>query len=736
MLFSLWVKTMKASQNYRPRRSTTTVLVVVTAILLLATQSLWLGESARAEGTSAVPIRFEGYVWAQGPTKWTIGNNLEGYRIVNVTGTTPIIEKQGRAQLGAWVIVRASVRGPGELDAILIEVDRPAGAIGPQAQFVGMVTKIGDQGPDGVAWWLVDDTPVQVTATTRISGTVTIGTPVWVGALMYPSGLRAEWVQALASQTAFEFRGTLQEIGREYRLIDDRRVTVTPDTVIIGTEVVGAAVECRALDSGGGALLATLIRVLPPTAEAQISGSIAAITDESNGTAAWDVVVDPQDPIGDPKIVRVKVDGNTWVDQSESVAEQGGWVEVRGTALRPDLYQAGMVRVARGPRRGALQAAPQATQMGNASIKPWSDPTTILPSQSSAEYPMVAYTTDHVTHAVWESNSRIYYANQPRGGAWTAPVMIAYGFAPHTVADSNGTLHVAFVNLFMGNYETYYVFRSAGVWSLPINMAYTTGYSAQPKLALASDNTLHAVWMDNTPGHWTTYHATWNGRFWSNRPIPSGRGQSPAINIAADGGVYVVWQDRVPRDAEGQGDFDIFVSTLRDGTWSPPLDLSDSPRAESVGPDITSTADSEMHVAWVDDELLVRYCYGQWAAWSLPQVVAGVGGYASNPHIISEGGKYLHLAWEEEGEPDQPNALWAASTNQHARSWPTAYRMVTGNSLFKEPALAVIPAGGVGLSWAEVNDVTGTSLRASVREPMREYRVWVPTILSAVEFAR
>jgi hypothetical protein len=62
--------------------------------------------------------------------------------------------------------------------------------------------------------------------------------------------------------------------------------------------------------------------------------------------------------------------------------------------------------------------------------------------------------------------------------------------------------------------------------------------------------------------------------------------------------------------------------------------------------------------------------------------------------------------------------------------------MITGRSLFKEPALAVIPAGGVGLSWAEVSDVTGTSLRASVREPMREYRVWMPTILSAVEFAR
>ena len=526
---------MKASQENRPRRLTTDALVIVAAILLLATQALWTAEPARAQATSAVPIRFEGYIRAQSPAKWMVGNDLEGNRIVNVTGATPIIEKNGLAQLGAWVIVYASVHGPGELDALLIEVDRPAGGRGPQIKFVGKVTKIGEEDQDHSAWWSVDDTPVQVTAATRISGTITVDTIVWVGAVMYPNGLRAEWIRALASTTTYEFRGALQEIGVGYRLIDCRRVTVTPETEIIGDEEVGAMVECRAL-YGGGVLLATLIRVLPPAEDTRIAGSIVAMTDGPDGASAWDVVVDPTDPVGVPWVARVNVDRNTWVDQSAAVVERGRWVEVRGTAVRPDVCQAGMVRVTRGAPRSTLQAmnAQQATQV---SAMPWSDPTTIVPSQSDAEYPMLAYTADHTTHAVWESNNRLYYSSQSAGGVWGAPLLIAYGFAPHMVADSDGTLHVAFVNLFMGNYETYHIFRAEGVWSLPVNMAYTTGYSAHPKLALASNHTLYAVWMDNTPGYWTTYHATWNGQFWSNRPIPSGRGQSPAINVSADRGV-------------------------------------------------------------------------------------------------------------------------------------------------------------------------------------------------------
>ncbi len=720
---------MRATPFQSSRRLDRYLLSGIAAVALLLSQMFGPAAWARAQTTSGTPIRFEGYIRAQGATKWLVGNDLEGNRIVYVTPDTPIIRKKGAAELGAWVIVRAVVRGPGELDAVLIEVDRPAGAAGPQVQFVGKLAKMGGGVP---AWWLIDTTPVEVTSNTRITGTPAVNAALWVGAVMYPSGLRAEWIVVLASTHVFEFRGTLTARGQDYRIIDGRRVAVTPETEIIGVEVVGGLVECRALDGGNGTLIASLIRALPETVEARLAGSIVAMHNEADGTAAWDVVIDPNDPTGMPWVARVKVDGNTWVDQSAAVAAPDRWVEVRGTALQPQVYQADRVRVERTRPRGSTLTA-TAAQTTETSTQPWSTPIMIVPGQNNAEHLVLAYTADRVMHAVWEADGKLYHARRQPNGAWSAAQPVAYGFAPHTVADGN-TLHMAYVAPFMGNYEVYHLIYSAGAWSLPVNMAHTTGYSAGPRLALAPDRSLHAVWMDNTPGYWTTYYATWDGRFWSNRPVPSGRGQAPAINAAADGSIYIVWQDRVMRDAYSLGDFDIFLATLYADTWMPPLDISDSHFIESLGPTITSTADGEAHIVWVDGEWEVLYSHGKHNAWSMPQLISTAIGYAHSPRIVVEKGKYLHLAWDEEGEGEGPNLLRVTSMVQHQLSWPLGY-VTSSYNRFRDVSLTTVPTGGIALSWTEVSS-DATSLRVSFREPMREPRAWIPMIVVAGPSAR
>jgi len=679
--------------------------------------------SARAQTTDGAPIRFEGYIRAQSTTKWLVGNDLEGNRIVYVTPDTPIITKKGAAELGAWVIVRGLVRSPGELDALLIEVDRPAGATGPQVQFVGKLIKMGGGLP---AWWLVDNTPVAVTTSTQITGTPAVNAMLWVGATMYPTGLRAEWIVVFASTRVFEFRGKLTARGQNYRIIEGRRVTVTANTEIIGTETIGGLVECRALDDAGQ-LVATRIRALPETVEARLAGSIVAMHNEADGSAAWDVVVDPDEPTGMPWVARVRVDGNTWVDQSAAVAALDRWVEVRGTALQPQIYQADRVRVERARPRSS-GAATIAAQTASASVQPWSAPITIIPGQNNAEHLTLAFTADRIMHAVWEAEGKLYHAHRLPNGTWKAAQHIAYGFAPCAVADGN-TLHVAYVAPFMGNHETYHLVYAGGSWSLPVNMAHTTGYSAAPRLALGPDRSLHAVWMDNTPGYWTTYYATWDGVFWSNRPVPSGRGQSPDISVTADGAVYMVWQDRVRRDDYSLGDFDIFLTMLYAGTWMPPLDISDSRFVESLGPTIASTADGQAHIVWVDGEWQVLYSSGRQTAWSAPQLISTAIGYAQNPRLTVEKGKYLHLAWDEEGDGEAPNMLRVTATAAGTPNWPLGY-VTSSYNWFRDVALAAIPTGGVMLSWIEITGNAGNSLRASFREPMREPRVWLPILLS------
>jgi hypothetical protein len=551
---------------------------------------------------------------------------------------------------------------------------------------------------------------------------------------MYPSGLRADWVRKLAETTQFEFRGTLTEIGFHYRRIDDRYVIVDTNTQIIGEETIGATVECQAVTNAADVLLATIIRVVPPGQEARIAGSILAMQTEADGTAAWEVLVDPTDPTGNPTVVRVKVDQNTWVDQSRSVAAPDKWVEVRGTSIQPEVYQADVVRVENSAPPSAVQAI-AAQQTTEASAMPWGAPTTILPSEGDPEHPVMAFTTDRAAHAVWESNNRLYYANRPSGRAWSAPVMIAYGFAPDMVAGTDGTLHIAFANRMFGNYDTYYIACRNGSWTLPTNMAYTSGFSTKPKLGFTANHTLQAVWMDNTPGYWTTYYATWDGTFWSNRPIPSGRGQAPALGTTPDGAIYVVWQDRVTRDQYELGDFDIFVAELYGGTWTSPLDIVDDRNADSIGVDITTTADNLGHIVWTDNESAVRYSYGQGTSWALPRLVSNASGYASDARILSEAGKYLHIAWEEEGDNEGQNAIRAVSGRGYETDWSFS-DVIIGDSAYRDVALAAIPTGGVSLSWVEICDATGASIRASIREPMKDGRIWLPAIYSAVESGR
>ncbi len=709
------------------------VFAAATLIVLMLAQALLGAAAARAGISDATTIRFEGYIRVQGPTQWLVGNDLEGNRIVNVNASTPIIRKNGPAELGAWVIVFASGRSDGAFDALLIVVDRPAGSLGPQVQFVGRLAKVGAAPP---AWWVVDDTPIEVTASTVISGTPAVDVMVGVGATMTPNGLRADWIRVLADTPVVEFRGTLTAIAADYRIIDGRRVNVTPATEIFGDEQVGRTVECRAMRLADGTLEAIYIRVLLAESDAYLTGSIVAMASGAETSAAWDVVLDASDPIGNPRIIRVNVDLNTWVDQSRSVAEVGRWVEVRATPLQTNVYQANLVRVARTAPRPA-SAAGNAQHSAATSAMPWGAPSTIALDQPNAGHPVLAFTSDGRGHAVWEADGRLYYAGRSSAGAWSSPQFIAYGFAPHMVADQSDTLHVAYVNLFMGNYEIYYIARRSGssAWSLPINVSYTTGYSARPRLALTADQRLHAVWMDNTPGYWTTYYGTFDGTFWSNRPVPSGRGQAPAIATAADGTIYLTWQDRVARAESSLGDFDIFLVELRNGIWSPPFDISDSPDVDSLGADVATTADGQAHIVWVDGEWQVFYSYGRQAAWTWPQVVALAEGYAGDPRIAVEAGRYLHVAWGEEGEAALPNALRATSKAQNQADWPPGYRL-TSNGLFRDASFVVVPAGGVGLTWAEVNGYLSAAIRASLRESTRTYRFWLPYLGQAVTPAR
>jgi hypothetical protein len=705
---------MRASQTPSRRRIAWGMMALLVA-LLLATQAMWACIPARAQGIDGSSYRFEGFIKAKSPDKWLIGTALDGYREVAVSPQTVVISKAGYApEVGAWIIV-FSRRSSATSQAYLIQIDRPAGAPGVPIQFTGSVMKKGD------GWWKIGETPVAVTLDTRISDAAYIGSNVWVGATMDVAGLRAEWIRVLPLQQIVEFEGILREIGAGYWIIDDHQIAIMQDTIVIGEPQVGMFVECRALKHDDGTLMALELHVGPPSLPAKRTGTIIQIQREAGGAATWRVLLEQAEPGEYPAVASVHVDGNTWVDQTRAVAEAGQWFRLRGAPTGPNSYQADLLQVEHGAQTAGTSRNGESTPR-DAGAAPWSTPTIVANRLDNAEHSMLAFTGDGAAHAIWETDNRIYSTHQGLDGMWSAPEEVAYGFAPYMIAERNGTLHVAFVNSFMGNFESYYVVRRAGTWSLPVNMSHTDGYSARPKLALAPDGVLHATWMDYTPGYWTTYHATWAAPFWSARPIPSGRGEAPSITVAQDGTVYTVWQDRVSRDGTALGDYEVFLAGLQDGTWTPPVNISDSHDIDTLGPDVTVTADGFAHVVWIEGDEHVRYSYGQDTSWSEPTTIATATGYANGVRIATESGKFLHVAWDEGYE------VRATTAPERTQQWPESSVVADSDDTLRDVCLATNPSGGVGLSWAETYDAGQSSIFVRQREPMRDHRMWMPLL--------
>jgi hypothetical protein len=232
--------------------------------------------------------------------------------------------------------------------------------------------------------------------------------------------------------------------------------------------------------------------------------------------------------------------------------------------------------------------------------------------------------------------------------------------------------------------------------------------------------------MDSTPGYWTTYHATWAEPFWSTRPIPSGRGEAPSIAVAQDGMVYVVWQDRTsPSEAE-LGAYEVFLAGLRDGTWTTPLNISDSRDLNTLGPDLTVTANGLAHIVWIEGDEQIRYSYGQALSWSTPTTIASAEGYANGVRIAVESGRFLHVAWDEEGYNGYK--VHATSAPERTQEWPEDYGLWDSREALRDVCLAPNPSGGVGLSWTQTSETGRTSIFASRREPMQAHRMWMPLL--------
>ncbi len=241
-------------------------------------------------------VEFKGTIEAKSDTVWSIGG-----REVMVDANTVIDEREGPADIGAYVEVKAMQNSDGTLYALRIKVESDGNDQEmPEVRWEGALEAM-----NGNVWTVAGRT-VMVDARTRLIteyGPMEVGAYVEVKARQQADGtLWAERIetklQENSGQTEVEFNGQIQAMNADMWQIGGFEVMVDANTVIDereGPAQMGAYADVKAVRQTDGTLYAVRIHIednVPDGYKIEFRGPIEAMSTDMWTIAGFDVMVD------------------------------------------------------------------------------------------------------------------------------------------------------------------------------------------------------------------------------------------------------------------------------------------------------------------------------------------------------------------------------------------------------------------------------------------------------------
>jgi hypothetical protein len=234
----------------------------------------------------------------------------------------------------------------------------------------------------------------------------------------------------------------------------------------------------------------------------------------------------------------------------------------------------------------------------------------------------VATGPDNSIHVLWsdtskgEKNRDIYYCCSRDGGKTFAkdPLLPAVDVSntpgnssePAIAVGQDGTVHAAWLDSTPGDThpDIFYAQNVTGKWTNVTNVSHSPRVSDHPTLACGAKGKIFLAWADNSkkltaPDIWCVISRT-EEHFSKSRPLnisnTPGVSTEPAMATGEMGRLAIVWADTTT----GEKSPDIFGRVSLDGgaEFTNVLDLSRTPGV-SKHPHVTIT-DSKMFVVWED----------------------------------------------------------------------------------------------------------------------------------------
>ena len=263
--------------------------------------------------------------------------------------------------------------------------------------------------------------------------------------------------------------------------------------------------------------------------------------------------------------------------------------------------------------------------------------------------PDIAVSGNNV-HVVWQDNTPgnfdILYKRSTNGGAsFAEPTKNLSGNAGISefpaIAVSGNNVHVVWHDITPGNSDILYRRSLDGGTTFPNdikNLSSNVGFSLFAKLAV-SGNTVHVVWDDDTPGNRDILYrrSLDGGSTFPNiiKNLSSNVGSSIRPSIAvSDNNVHVVWEDNTP------GNFDILYRRSLDGGTTFPSDIKNlSSNANASLDSAIALSGNNVYTVWQqftasNPDIMYRTSADNGATF--PAVVTNVSvntGFSSEPAI-------------------------------------------------------------------------------------------------------
>jgi hypothetical protein len=305
----------------------------------------------------------------------------------------------------------------------------------------------------------------------------------------------------------------------------------------------------------------------------------------------------------------------------------------------------------------------------------WSPAKRLTWNAGNSEDPAIAIDTNNHIHVVWgdetPGNYEIYYKKSTDGGASWITKKLSYNLGdskkPSIAIDSNNHIHVVWGDETPGNYEIYYKKSTNGgaSWTTK-RLTYNSGDSSSPVIAIDSNNHIHVVWGDYSPSNNEIYYkkSTNGGTSWTVKRITYNSGGSffPAIAINTSNHIHVAWMDDTP------GNWEIYYkrSTNSGASWITKKLTYNS--ARSVNPAIAINSNNHIYVLWADAtpgtlQLYYKKSTNNGTSWTVRRLTYTYDNTSDNPAIAIDSNKHIHVVWEECYIPLVYNLYYMKSTD-------------------------------------------------------------------------